>query len=90
MTDLKKEMTARFHRWAREYAEKEIEKGIEQGIEKGIHIANAESLQKLLRHRFGPLSTHILAKLDAASTAQLEAWQDRALEAQCLDDVFRP
>lgn len=80
------EMTARFHRWARQYAEKEIEKG----IEKGIHIGNAVSLQKLLQHRFGPLSTHILAKLDAASTAQLEAWQDRALAAQCLDDVFRP
>lgn len=72
------EMSARFDRWAQQYTKK------------GVHMGKAESLQRLLRHRFGPLSTHVLAKLDAASTRQLEAWQDRALEAQCLDDVFRP
>lgn len=88
------ETSARFDRWARQYAEKEIEKGIEKGIVKGIvkgiHIGKAKFLQKLLRHRFGPLSTQVLAKLDAASTAQLEEWQDRALDADCLDDVFCP
>ncbi|MBO4123159.1 Rpn family recombination-promoting nuclease/putative transposase [Cupriavidus gilardii] len=82
LKELEMEMSARFDRWAQQYTKK--------GIEKGVHIGKAESLQKLLRHRFGPLSSHVIAKLDAASTAQLEAWQDRALEAQCLEDVFRP
>ncbi len=90
LMELEMEMSARFDRWARQYTKQGVEQGIKQGIEKGVHIGKAESLQKLLRHRFGPLSSHVIAKLDAASTDQLEAWQDRALEAQCLDDVFRP
>lgn len=86
LMELEMDMTAKFYRWAREYAQKEVE----QGIEKGVHMGHAKALAKLLRHRFGPLSTHVLAQLDAASTDQLEVWQDRTLEAECLDDVFRP
>ncbi|WP_456280278.1 Rpn family recombination-promoting nuclease/putative transposase [Cupriavidus sp. JZ107] len=94
LMELEMDMTAKFYRWAREYAQKEveqgIEKGIEQGIEKGVHMGHAKALAKLLRHHFGPLSTHVLARLDAASTEQIEAWHDRALDAKSLDDVFRP
>lgn len=102
LKELEMEMSARFDRWAQQYTKqgieqgiekgikKGIEQGIEQGIEKGVQIGQAKALEKLLRLRFGPLSTHILAKLDAASTDQLEVWQERALGAQCLDDVLLP
>lgn len=101
LMELEMDMSARLDRILRRSVKKEVEKELEKelekvrgkerekGIEKGVHIGKAESLQRLLQHRFGPLSTHVVAKLDAASTDQLDAWQDRVLAVECLDDVFR-
>lgn len=45
-------------------------------------------LQKVLSHRFGPLSPAIASRIAAANAAQVEAWIDRLGAAECLDEVF--
>lgn len=68
------------------------EEGIEQGIEQGMQQGRLEGeravLQRLLQSRFGPLSTELLDKLEAASANELERWADNVLDAQTLDDLF--
>jgi hypothetical protein len=45
-------------------------------------------LQRLLTRRFGPLDADLQQRLQTASTAQLETWAERVLEAQDLAEVF--
>jgi hypothetical protein len=48
------------------------------------------ALQRLLTRRFGPLPTEVIARFAAATVEDMENWADRLLEAQSLDEVFRP
>lgn len=77
-------LAARFEEWALEFEKK----GLEKGLEKGIATGEARLLQRLLVARFGPLSQETLSALEAASSAQLEAWTDRFLNARSLAEVF--
>ncbi|MBX9936631.1 MAG: Rpn family recombination-promoting nuclease/putative transposase [Burkholderiaceae bacterium] len=100
LKELKMTLAARFEEWAHQHEQKGLEKGMEKGIAKGIAkgMANgiakgrkegeARLLQRLLVARFGPLSQETLARLEQASTAELEAWTDRFLTARSLTDVF--
>ncbi|MDD2845004.1 MAG: Rpn family recombination-promoting nuclease/putative transposase [Rhodoferax sp.] len=96
LKELKMTLAARFEEWAQQHRqeglekgmEKGLEKGMEKGLEKGIAKGEARLLQRLLVARFGPLSQQTLSALDAASTAQLEAWTDRFLNARTLAEVF--
>ncbi|WP_083272257.1 DUF4351 domain-containing protein [Pseudomonas sp. AP19] len=74
-----------FDAWAQQHEQKGVERGIQQGIEKG----KARLLQRLLVRRFGTLSSDVVAKIEAASSRQLELWADRVLDAPSLDDIFR-
>ena len=76
----------RFETWARQHEQRGIEKGIEKGIEQGESLL----LQRFLIRRFGPLPSERVAQISAATTAQLEHWSDRVLDAASLEDVFRP
>jgi len=82
LRELKMTLADRFETWARQHEQR----GIEQGIEKG----EALLLQRLLIRRFGPLPNERVAQISAATTAQLEHWSDRVLDAASLEDVFRP
>jgi predicted transposase YdaD len=82
LKELKMTLTDRFDAWARDYEQKGIEKGIEKG--------EALLLQRLLARRFGPLPSDVVAQLGTATTAQIERWSDRVLDAVRLEDVFRP
>ena len=75
----------RFETWAEEFEQRGIEKGIEQGIIKGETLL----LQRLLVKRFGPLPDDVVHQISQASVAQIDAWADRVLDAQSLDDVLR-
>ena len=61
---------------------------MQQGIQQGMQQGEALLLQRLLTRRFGALSATQLANIAAASSAQLESWGDRVLEAKSLDEVF--
>ncbi|MFO7639714.1 MAG: DUF4351 domain-containing protein [Candidatus Competibacteraceae bacterium] len=78
LQELKMTLTDRFDTWAREYERKGIEKG------------EALLLQRQLVRRFGPLPSGVVTQLGSATTAQLERWGDRVLDAATLDEVFRP
>jgi flagellar biosynthesis/type III secretory pathway protein FliH len=67
---------------------KGIEAGIAKGIEKGITLGEAALLERLLTRRFGPLSDDAQALLASATSAQLQTWGDRVLDAATLAEVF--
>jgi hypothetical protein len=50
----------------------------------------AELLLKLLGLRFGPPSAATRARVETATSDQLDAWAERVLTAQTLDDVLTP
>jgi hypothetical protein len=47
-----------------------------------------EVLLRLLTKRFGPQSTEIVSRINAAAIPELDRWVDRLLDAKTLDDVF--
>ncbi|MCA9709351.1 MAG: Rpn family recombination-promoting nuclease/putative transposase [Myxococcales bacterium] len=61
-------------------------KGKAEGEAKG----KAEVLIKLLGLRFGPLPESLRARVQSAAIDQLDAWTDRVLTAQTLEDALAP
>ncbi|MDR2690310.1 MAG: DUF4351 domain-containing protein [Azoarcus sp.] len=47
-------------------------------------------LIRQLTYRFGPLPQWARVRLNAADSAQLEAWFDASLDARSLTDVLGP
>ncbi len=68
--------------------ETNIDRWEAQAIAKGVQHGELLLLQRLLRRRFGELPAALLARLAAATPAQLEIWGDSVLDAQSLDEVF--
>ena len=62
--------------------------GRAEGKIQGQLIGRREALDRLLKKKFGPLPASAAAKLSNASLEHLEAWTDRILMAQSLDEVF--
>jgi hypothetical protein len=75
-------LAEKFDQWAEEY--------MRQGMEKGVGQGEALLLQRLLARRFGPLPTAVIARIAAATVEEIETWGDRVLDANSLDEVFRP
>jgi hypothetical protein len=48
----------------------------------------AESLERLLTRRFGPLPVRAEQRIDAAPVAQLDAWLDGIFDAAGLEDLI--
>jgi flagellar biosynthesis/type III secretory pathway protein FliH len=69
--------------------EQGIQRGIEQGMQQGRLEGERAVLGRLLQRRFGPLSAELRERLDRASSAELEMWAERVLDADSLQDVFR-
>ncbi|CAK0760705.1 two-component system, chemotaxis family, response regulator WspR [Azospirillaceae bacterium] len=59
-----------------------------KNIEAGFLLGKADSVLRLLRHRFGSTSPDIEARLWTSDVLQLNRWFDRALDAPTLDAVF--
>jgi hypothetical protein len=45
-------------------------------------------LLRLLTKRFGPPSTEIVSRINAAAIPELDRWVERLLDAKALADVF--
>ena len=67
-----------------------MERGIAQGMRRGRAEGERAVLERLLRRRFGQLSPEAAERLRRAPEAELEAWADNVLDAETLDEVFRP
>ena len=61
---------------------------MEQSRQEGVLQGRAESLVRLLAHRFGTLPDDIQQKIDAATAIQLDEWIVRVLTAPSLAEVF--
>jgi hypothetical protein len=69
-----------------------FELGMQLGMQQGLEIGRIEGgiiiLCRVLIHRFGHLSQHVLDRFARADFAQIETWAVRALDAASLDEVF--
>ena len=75
-------LAEKFDQWAKEYKQ--------EGRKEGKKEGEALVLQRLLSRRFDPLPPEVLARIAAASEEDINQWVDRILDADCLEDVFRP
>ena len=98
LKELKMTLADRFDQWAQQHEQKGmqagmqagLQAGMQKGIEQGIEKGEALVLQKLLIRRFGALPADLSAQIGAATAAQIDVWVGRVLDAQSLDEVFRP
>jgi hypothetical protein len=68
--------------------EKARELGLEEGLEKGLKKGKFSLLVSLLRARFGELPAPVIARIETASSAELEHWAVRVLSANTLAEVL--
>ena len=70
------------------------DEGRQEGMERGVRQGRVEGeravLERLLLRRFRRLSPGAAERLRRASADDLETWADNVLDADTLDDVFRP
>ena len=83
-----REVRARYAEWEKRVRREGREEGRAEGEELGRLEGERILLRKLLTRRFGDLPTAILARLDQATSEQLELWGERVLTAETLDAVF--
>jgi hypothetical protein len=61
-----------------------------RGESKGKAEGKADSLERLLRHRFGPLPDWASARIAAANLSQLDAWLDAVLDIDGIEELLGP
>jgi hypothetical protein len=59
-----------------------------RALQKGIEQGRLQQLRKLLEHRFGPLPQWTVERLGQATSALLDDWALRLLDASKVEDVF--
>ncbi len=64
-------------------------RGEQRGEQKGVQGGKTAMLSRLLTRRFGPLPAATHEKIVQATVTQIEAWFDRGIDAQTLDEVFQ-
>ena len=62
--------------------------GEARGEARGIAKGKSNLLLRLLTRRFGVVSESVQQRMQAASAEAIEAWFDRAIDAQSLEEVF--
>jgi predicted transposase YdaD len=69
-------------------AQQLIEQGRQEGRQEGEHGALAGMLLRLAARRFGVVPPEMAARIEAASTPELERWLEGLLAAERLDDLL--
>ena len=64
------------------------DEGRQEGIQQGLQQGERALLERQLARRFGPLPSWARERLARATTAQLEHWADRVLEAEGIEGVL--
>ena len=65
-----------------------ISQGLSEGRSQGLSQGLSQALRRILTKRFGPLPPTAEARLQSANAQQLEAWTDRVLDAQSIDEAL--
>lgn len=84
LTEMHRMLNERIREWGRPYREE----GLKEGIEQGIELGEARLLKRQLTKRFGPMPEWVVAKIDEATTDQLEIWSEQILDAESVEAVF--
>jgi flagellar biosynthesis/type III secretory pathway protein FliH len=74
--------------WMLEGLEKGLQQGRQEGRQEGERAALESTLTRLVRLRFREMPNHLNARIEAATTLELERWIERILTAETLDDLF--
>ena len=85
-----------YRRYERDHAEESkamagaIQRARDEGRQEGRQEGTRIVLERQLQHRFGFLSPRVADRLRRASAGDLETWANQVLNANTIDDVFRP
>jgi hypothetical protein len=60
----------------------------QEGVSQGLSRGQAETLLRQMHKRFGPLSDAVVARIQAASEAELDRLTDRILDVDSLDALL--
>jgi Domain of unknown function (DUF4351) len=60
----------------------------QQGFDKGVEKGQRTTLLRQLTRRFGTLPEPVVARIADATSADIERWLGRILDATSLDDIF--
>ncbi|WP_454007117.1 DUF4351 domain-containing protein [Alcaligenes sp. Marseille-Q7550] len=63
---------------------------MKQGHAQGERAGEQRILHQLLQRRFGPINSNIEQRLQQADSKQLLDWSLNLLEAETLEQIFRP
>lgn len=72
----------------RQGLEQGLEKGLEKGLEQGLQEGERNILVRLLQRRFGPLGDAQRARIQAATSAEMEAWSERLFDASTAAEIL--
>ncbi len=65
-----------------------LQKGLQKGLQEGARKARGETVLKLLRLKFGRVPASVVARVKAATNAELDRWTERVLTADSLAGVL--
>ncbi len=74
--------------WFEEWERQGIAKGREKGREEGRIEAQQQTLEKLIRLKFGNLPEEYALRIEQAGSDELELWAERILFAEDIDSLF--
>ncbi|WP_442488308.1 DUF4351 domain-containing protein [Halomonas litopenaei] len=66
-----------------------LAENLENLVKKEQQQGETRMLAKQMRRKFGELPEWAKARLDSASTEQLDTWGERILTANTLDELFK-
>ena len=70
------------------FSDRVREEGMQLGMQQGMQQAEALSLLRLMRHKFGDIPEEVRQRIVSAEPATLSQWFDQALAADRLDEVL--
>lgn len=76
--------------WKREGLEKGRQEGMRKGRQEGRQEEAATMLLRFLTKRFGEIDEATCQRVHSAPVEQIEAWGDRILDVDSLEEVFAP
>ncbi len=88
LVEIKTMLSQRIPQWIREAEAKAEARGEARGELKGELKGEAKALLKLLKLKFGDIPVDVKQRVFIADKVQLDAWLERVLTADTLDELF--